>query len=453
MNVQVRKPPLLIVEDDPGLQSQMRWSFANYDVRIVGDRDSALTELRSTGIGVVLLDLGLPPDPSGTSEGFAALEQIIAASKGTKVIVVTGHDDHQSALKAISLGAYDFINKPVESHVLDLMVSRAQHVYGLEQENKAFAAAMATSGLYGVIYASSQMAKICEVLERIAPSNVSVLLTGASGTGKELMARALHNLSARATGPFVAINCGAIPENLLETELFGHEKGAFTGAVKQLVGKIEMANAGTLFLDEIGDLPLALQVKLLRFVQERVIERVGGRKEIPVDVRIVCATHQDLEIMIAEGRFREDLYYRISEMPIRIPALAERAGDAELLARSFLLKFSNEFQRPVRGFSTEALIAISRYTWPGNVRELENRIKRGVIMSEGQNLSAADLDLESAGQDPDFMNLRRLRDEADRSAIHKVLAITEGNVTQAAKMLGVSRPTLYDLMRQHNIKE
>ncbi len=307
--------------------------------------------------------------------------------------------------------------------------------------------------MQGVIFGSPQMTRVCEIIERIAPSSVSVLLTGASGTGKELLARALHNSSNRASEPFVAINCGAIPENLLETELFGHEKGAFTGAVKQAVGKIELAHAGTLFLDEIGDLPLSLQVKLLRFVQERVIERVGGRKEIPVDVRIVCATHQDLEDHDRRGRFREDLYYRISELPIRIPSLAEREGDAELLARSFLLKFCKEFSRSIKGFTTDAIAAISSHDWPGNVRELENRIKRAVIMAEGVNLTAADLDMTPPAEPKDVLNLRRIRDTADRQAIRRVMSLTEGNVTRAAKMLGVSRPTLYDLMRQHNIKE
>ena len=452
MSVEAKKPPVLVVEDDPGLQNQLRWSLADYEVHVAGNREEAVSGLREIVPGVVLLDLGLPPDEGGTSEGFAALEEILSVANDAKVIVVTGNEDHQSALRAISLGAYDFFNKPVDKRMLELMVSRAHHVYSLEQENKAYAAS-ATPGIHGVIFTSPQMAKVCEIIERIASSNVSVLLTGASGTGKELLARALHRMSNRASGPFIAINCGAIPENLLETELFGHEKGAFTGAVKQMVGKIEVAHSGTLFLDEIGDLPLALQVKLLRFVQERVIERVGGRKEIPVDVRIVCATHQDLETMIGEGRFREDLFYRISELPIRIPSLAEREGDAELLARSFLLKFSQEFSRNIKGFSTDALAAISSHDWPGNVRELENRIKRAVIMAEGPNLTAMDLDMVAPEQEQDVLNLRSIREAADRRAIRKVMAITAGNVTQAAKMLGVSRPTLYDLMRQHNIKE
>ena len=446
MSVEAKKPPVLVVEDDPGLQNQLRWSLADYEVHVAGNREEAVSGLREIVPGVVLLDLGLPPDEGGTSEGFAALEEILSVANDAKVIVVTGNEDHQSALRAISLGAYDFFNKPVDKRMLELMVSRAHHVYSLEQENKAYAVS-ATPGIHGVIFTSPQMAKVCEIIERIASSNVSVLLTGASGTGKELLS------PVSSTETFDAINCGAIPENLLETELFGHEKGAFTGAVKQMVGKIEVAHSGTLFLDEIGDLPLALQVKLLRFVQERVIERVGGRKEIPVDVRIVCATHQDLETMIGEGRFREDLFYRISELPIRIPSLAEREGDAELLARSFLLKFSQEFSRNIKGFSTDALAAISSHDWPGNVRELENRIKRAVIMAEGPNLTAMDLDMVAPEQEQDVLNLRSIREAADRRAIRKVMAITAGNVTQAAKMLGVSRPTLYDLMRQHNIKE
>jgi two-component system NtrC family response regulator len=447
------KGVVLVVEDDPGLQMQLRWSLGDYDVRIAGDRDNALAALRDSKPGVVLLDLGLPPDPDGITEGFAVLEEVVALDKDTKVIVVTGHEDRKSALRAIALGAYDFLNKPVDGQMLEVIVSRAQHVYGLEQENKAYAAAMEMPGLHGVIFSSPQMTKICDIIERIAPSNVSVLLTGASGTGKELLARALHNLSSRGRGPFVAINCGAIPENLLETELFGHERGAFTGAVKQLIGKIETANAGTLFLDEIGDLPLTLQVKLLRFVQERVIERVGGRREIPVDVRIVCATHQNLQKMIADGSFREDLYYRISELPIHIPSLSERDGDPELLARSFLQRFSEEFKRPPKSFSSDALAAIVAHDWPGNVRELENRVKRAVIMAEGANVTAADLDLASKTDETRFMNLRLIREAADQRAVRRVLSITEGNMTRAAKLLGVSRPTLYDLMRQHNIKE
>ena len=447
------KPAVLVVEDDPGLQAQLRWSLSDFDVHVAGDRNEALAEVQECKPGVALLDLGLPPVPNDTTEGFAVLEQLLVISRDTKVIVVTGQGDRENALRAIALGAYDFVVKPVDSALLNLMVTRATHVYDLEQENKAYAAAMGKPGFQGVIFASSQMARICEVLERIAPASVSVLLTGASGTGKELLARGLHALSPRARGPFIAINCGAIPENLLETELFGHEKGAFTGAVKQLVGKIELAHTGTLFLDEIGDLPLALQVKLLRFVQERVIERVGGRKEIPVDIRIICATHQNLEAMIAEGRFREDLYYRISELPIQVPSLAEREGDAELLAHSFLQRYAAELNRPVRGFATDALVAIAAHDWPGNVRELENRIKRAVIMSEGPNLSATDLDLASAEDGPKSLNLRAVREEVDQRTIRRVLSITEGNMTQAAKMLGVSRPTLYDLMRQHNIKE
>jgi len=447
------KPAVLVVEDDPGLQSQLKWSLNDFEVRVANDRGGALAQVGERAPGVVLLDLGLPPAPDDTTEGFAALEQLLGVARDTKVIVVTGQGDRQNALKAIALGAYDFLVKPVDSTLLNLMVTRANQVYDLEQENKAYAAAMGKPGLHGVIFASPQMAKICDVLERIASSSVSVLLTGASGTGKEVLARALHTLSPRANGPFVAINCGAIPENLLETELFGHEKGAFTGAVKQLVGKIELAHTGTLFLDEIGDLPIALQVKLLRFVQERVIERVGGRKEIPIDVRIVCATHQNLEAMIAEGRFREDLYYRISELPIAVPTLAERDGDAELLAQSFLRRYAAELDRPVKGFATDALVAIAAHDWPGNVRELENRIKRAVIMCEGPTLSAADLDLVSAEDNGKSLDLRAVREEADQRTIRRVLSITDGNMTQAAKMLGVSRPTLYDLMRQHNIKE
>ena len=444
------KRKLLVIEDDAGLQRQYRWSFEGYEVFVAGTREEALEIMRTETPKVMTLDLGLPPDPDGTSEGFAVLEEVLRLAPDAKVIVASGHGARESALKAIAMGAYDFYQKPVDADELALIVKRAFHVRELEEENRNLAEQRQSSSLKGIITGSDAMFKVCEMVERVAPADVAVLLLGASGTGKELLARAIHDLSSRKGKPFVAINCAAIPENLLESELFGHEKGAFTGAVKQTPGKIEMAQGGTLFLDEIGDLPFPLQVKLLRFLQERVIERIGGRREIPVDVRIVCATHQDLNRLISENRFREDLFYRLSEIVIDIPSLKEREGDAVLLAHHFLHKFTSELKRNVRGFAADALAALSTHAWPGNVRELENRMKRAVIMANRIRIASADLDL-SKDAEPVILSLKQVREEADRRAIKTALAVSEGKVTQAAKLLGVSRPTLYDLISQYKI--
>lgn len=446
---QEQKKKLLVVEDDAGLQRQYRWNFEDYEVFIAGNRPEALEILRNEQPRVITLDLGLPPDPDGTSEGFAVLAEVLEATPEAKVIVASGHGARESALKAIAMGAYDFYQKPVDADELGLIVKRAFHVQALEDENRTLAAQNQPSALKGIITGSPHMLKVCDMVERVAPADVAVLLLGASGTGKELLARGIHDLSLRKGKPFVAINCAAIPENLLESELFGHEKGAFTGAVKQTVGKIEMAQHGTLFLDEIGDLPFPLQVKLLRFLQERVIERIGGRREIAVDVRIVCATHQDLKRLIEENKFREDLFYRLSEIVIDIPALKEREGDAVLLCHHFLNEFNDELKRNIRGFTPDALSAISAHPWPGNVRELENRMKRAMIMADGNRLSAADLDLKDIGAPS--LSLKQIREEADKRAIRSALAAAEGNITQTAKILGVSRPTLYDLVKQYNI--
>ncbi len=445
------KEKLLIVEDDPGLQRQYRWNFGDYDVLLAGDAKEAITLLRANSPKVVTLDLGLPPDPDGTTEGFAVLEEILRLSPTTKVIMASGHGARESALQAIAMGAYDFYQKPVDSDELGLIVRRAFHVQALEEENRVLQSQGQKTPLTGLITGSPEMIKICQMIERVAPTSVGVMLLGASGTGKELLARGLHEMSARKNKPFVAINCAAIPENLLESELFGHEKGAFTGAIKQTQGKIELAEEGTLFLDEIGDIPFPLQVKLLRFLQERVIERIGGRKEIPVDVRIVCATHQNLERLIAEGGFREDLFYRLSEISIDIPPLKDRKGDPALLAHSFLAKFNKEHKRNVKGYSPDALSALAAHEWPGNVRELENKIKRAVIMAEGQRITAADLGLGDGGETSAILNLKQAREEADRKALQTAIATSDGNISQAAKILGVSRPTLYDLMKQYNI--
>ena len=449
------RPRLLIVEDDIGLQRQLRWAYDDYEVIVAGDRVSAIEALRAHEPAVVTLDLGLPPDPDGTSEGFAVLEEMLALKLDTKVIVASGHGARESALRAIASGAYDFYQKPVDIDELGLIVARAFHLHGIERENARLAGAAPADAtvLGGMITAAPEMLKVARTIERVANADVSVMLLGASGTGKELLARGVHQASRRRGHAFVAINCAAIPENLLEAELFGYEKGAFTGAVKTTEGKIELAEGGTLFLDEIGDVPLPLQVKLLRFLQERVIERIGGRKPIPVDTRIVCATHQDLEAMIAAQRFREDLYYRLAEIVVRIPTLAERTGDAPLLARHFLTRFAKTMNPAVRGLAPDALAAIDGWAWPGNVRELENRMKRAVIMADGRLVTAADLDLaDRGGGDVEPINLRSAREAADRKAIRHALARTEGNISSAAKLLGISRPTLYDLLKQHEMQ-
>ncbi len=448
------KPKLLIVEDDAGLQAQLKWAYPDFDVIIAGDRASALAALRADEPPVVTLDLGLPPDPDGTSEGFAVLDEIMALKPDTKVIVATGHGARESALQAIASGAYDFYQKPVEIETLCLIVQRAWQLHQIEAENRRLTSeTVQDSKVLGrLITGAPDMLKVARTIERSANTNVSVMLLGASGTGKELLARGLHDASDRAGGAFVAINCAAIPENLLESELFGHEKGAFTGAVKTTEGKIEQAQGGTLFLDEVGDIPLPLQVKLLRFLQERVIERIGSRKSIAVNTRIVCATHQDLEAMIAAGTFREDLFYRLAEVVVKIPSLAERPGDAGLLARVFLARFAREINPQVKGFAADALAAIDAWRWPGNVRELENRVKRAVIMAEGKLVGAADLDLADTGQAEDnALNLKAAREVADRRVIRHALARCEGNISNTAKLLGVSRPTLYDLLKQYDL--
>ncbi|MFY8194809.1 MAG: PEP-CTERM-box response regulator transcription factor, partial [Novosphingobium sp.] len=415
-----QRPVLLIVEDDPGLQAQLKWAYEDFDVVIAGDRSAALTLLRSEEPAVVTLDLGLPPDPDGTTEGFAVLDEIMALRPQTKVIVASGHGARESALKAIAKGAYDFYQKPVDIDALGLIVRRALHLSRIEAENRSLATRSSEDNkvLGRMITAAPEMIKVARTIERVANTNVSVMLLGASGTGKELLARGLHDASGRARGEFVAINCAAIPENLLESELFGHEKGAFTGAVKTTEGKIEQASGGTLFLDEVGDIPLQLQVKLLRFLQERTIERIGGRRSIEVDTRIVCATHQNLEAMIGEGRFREDLYYRLAEIVIRIPGLAERPGDATLLAKTFAMRFAKEMNPQVKGLAPDALAAIDGWNWPGNVRELENRVKRAVIMADGKLITAADLDLPQGTEQEDSpLNLKTAREATDRKVI------------------------------------
>ena len=445
--------PLLIVEDDPSLQKQICWAFDQYETLPAADRESALTQLRRHAPPVVTMDLGLPPDPDSVSEGFKLLEQILALAPDTKVIVLTGQNDRANAVRAIGLGAYDFFAKPFEPELLALTIDRAFRLYDLQQENRRLQDARQPDAFSGLLTRDPEMLRICRLIEKVAGTGATVLLLGESGTGKELLARALHDLSPRRGERFVAINCAAIPENLLESELFGHEKGAFTGAGKQTIGKIETANRGTLMLDEIGDLPLPLQVKILRFLQERVIERVGGRDEIGIDVRIVCATHQDLKGLIKEGRFREDLYYRLAEIIVEIPPLRARQGDPALLAHAFVQRFAAEQRRRSMTLRSDAVAAIEAHAWPGNVRELENCIKRAVIMAEGNQITALDVGFESRGdEDLSALNLRRVRDEAEKRAVISVLSRVNGNIVKAAEILGVSRPTLYDVMHKFGLK-
>lgn len=445
-----KKPKLLIVEDDPGIQSQLRWHFEDYEIIQATNRKDAIDAIRLHEPAVVLQDLGLPPDPDGVSEGLQTVQETLALAPHTKIIVVTGNGDRDNAVKAVGIGASDFYYKPIDTDTLDLMVQRAFLVHGLEQQNRVLREQQTNAPLSGMIASSPKMMQVCRMIEKVSPTMATVLILGESGTGKEVAARAIHNVSDRKDNRFIAINCAAIPDTLMESELFGYEKGAFTGAAKQTPGKVEVASGGTLFLDELGDMPLALQAKLLRFLQERVIERLGGRDEIPVDVRVVCATNKNLEDMVREGTFREDLYYRISEMVIDLPPLRDREGDKVVLARHLLRKMAEEQQRDISGLSDDAVNAIETYDWPGNVREMENKIKRSVILCEGKQVTPDDLGLSTNEQTQ--VNLRQVRQEAEKNAIINALALTDNNISAAAKQLGVTRPTLYDLMKKYHIQ-
>ncbi len=443
------KPPrLLVVEDDPGLQRQLKWALDTYEVECASTRAEALAAVRRLEPAIVLQDLGLPPDPDGVEEGFATIAELLRLAPGTKIIVVTGREGREHALRAIGLGAYDFCQKPVDTQVLSLIIDRARRIHDLEEENRRLAGDPSLA-LEGVIAASEPMLKVCRLVQKLAPTQATVLLLGESGTGKERLAQALHARSARAAQPMVAINCAAIPETLLESELFGYERGAFTGAVKQTKGKIETADGGTLFLDEIGDMPLALQAKLLRFLQERVIERVGGRELIQVDVRIIAATHRDLKAAIAEKTFREDLFYRISEVTVQIPPLRERGSDPVLIAHYLLQQACKRHGKASLKLGPEAIRAIEQYPWPGNVRELENKVNAAAIMTEGKLVSAEDLSLAVPPEsEAEILPLREVRQRAETAAVQRALAIAGGNVSKAAELLGVTRPTLYDLMER-----
>ncbi|WP_019866891.1 PEP-CTERM-box response regulator transcription factor [Methylovulum miyakonense] len=445
------KNVLLIIEDDHGLQTQLKWGFERYQTVIAGNRNDAIVALRRFMPAVITLDLGLPPDPANASEGLATLKEILQLAPASKVIVVTGNDDRDNAVRAVAMGAYDFYQKPIDLDILNLIVERAFQFASLQ---KAYAQLQHKSQepLEGIIASCKKMQDLTRMVEKVAPTNATTLLLGESGTGKEVLARAIHGLSHRASKPFVAVNCAAIPENLLESELFGYEKGAFTGAAQQTKGKIEYADKGTFFLDEIGDLPVGLQSKLLRFLQERSIERIGGRKEIPVDVRIICATHQNLQALIDEGRFRSDLYYRVSEITLSIPPLRERDGDAITIANVLLKRFSEANNKILKGFSPEAVQAIENYPWPGNIRELENKIKRAVIMADDAVIDFDDLELGELGDETMPFNLKAVREAAETTAIKRALAISHNNISNAAKLLGVTRPTLYTLFEKYGIK-
>ena len=448
----MRKQKLLIVDDDEDLRTQMKWALtADYNVYLAEDRQSAIAIINKEQPAVVTLDLGLPPNPAGVEEGFAILDHILDDYSHTKVIIITGRGEKEHALLAVEKGAYDFFYKPIQLDELKVVLRRAFHVSQLEQEQREMRHRLSGDTFEGMIGTSPPMQDVFSTIRKVATTDAPVLITGESGTGKELVARAIHRLSIRESKPFIPINCSAIPENLIESELFGHEKGTFTGAHAQRKGRFEMAEGGTLFLDEVGDLPLTLQVKLLRFLQEKTIERVGGREQIEVDTRVLAATNRDLEEAMKNSTFREDLYYRLNVVKISLPALRERNADVVLLAKTFLDRYTGEIRKKIKGFSSQAIESIERYSWPGNVRELENRIKRAVIMSEGKKITLEDLEMKSIAGSKECIVLKDAREILEKELILKALARNENNLTKAASDLGVSRPTLYDLMEKLGI--
>jgi two-component system NtrC family response regulator len=432
----------------------MQWALAqDYEVSVAGERQSALKVLKREHPAVVLLDLGLPPHPDGVEEGLQALSDILQEDVLAKVIVVTGRQERQHALTAIERGAYDFFRKPVQLDELRVIIRRALYVYQLEQESRALQQQLQQEAFEGMLGTSSQMQDIFATIRRVATTDVPVVIGGDSGTGKELVARAIHRRSARQDGPFVAINCGAIPDHLLESELFGHEKGAFTGAHTQRQGRFELAQGGTLFLDEIGELSLPLQVKLLRFLQEHQIERLGGRRPIDVDTRVLAATNIDLKHAINKGAFREDLYYRLGVVHLHLPPLRNRGEDVVLLARALLKRFAAQMQTGVGDFDKRALLAMQAYSWPGNVRELENRLQRALIMANGPQVTPEDLELPAADvQQGPPRTLREARETVEKELIVQALARNDGNITRTAAELDVSRPTLHDMLKKYNIE-
>jgi len=445
-------PKLLIVDDDAGIRKQLKWTFDQFETLLASNRSEALTLARREAPHVVLLDLAMPPDLEGPSEGFAALDELLALDPTTKVIIASGNDERDNALQAIQRGAYDFCAKPVDVTLLNMIVDRAFYLYDLEAENQRLSALNSHIPLEGLITACPKMLQLCKAVEQVAPSSISVMITGESGTGKEVMAHGLHSLSPRVSEKFVAINCAAIPENLLESELFGHEKGAFTGAVSRSIGKFETAHKGTLFLDEIAEMPPPLQAKLLRFLQDRTIERVGGRESIKIDVRIISATNKDLKEEMAAGNFREDLYYRLNEVALHLPPLRDREGDAALLSSYFIQLFNKSLNTHIKALTADAVAAVNAYSWPGNIRELENRIKRAMVLCQGKYLGTTDLNMEPSDKSTQALTLRQVREKAEKEIVTQVLAQTQDNISKSAKILGVSRPTLYELMKNLGLK-
>ena len=446
-------PKLLIVDDEEDIRTQMKWALAqDYQVFLAGDRGSAMEIVGKEQPPVVTLDLGLPPRPAHVEEGFAALSEMLSADPFIKVIIITGRGEKEHALKAVGEGAYDFLYKPVEIDELKVVLKRAFYIASLEREHHFLQRQIGEEGFQGMLGGSPQMQEVFATVRKVATTDAPVLIAGESGTGKELVAQAIHRLSPRKESPFIVINCGAIPETLLESELFGHEKGAFTGAHIQRKGRIEAARGGTLFLDEIGELSLGLQVKLLRYLQEQIIERIGGREQIRVDARVITATNRDLKQAMRAGAFREDLYFRLAVVTIPMPLLREREGDVFMLAKAFLNRYAEEARRKITGFTNQAMRAIENYSWPGNVRELENRIKRAVIMAEGNKITPADLELGMHHARDEFLNLKEAREALEKEMILKAMAKTKDNVTRAAEALGISRPTLYELMEKLGVE-
>src|ERR1700761_95169 len=442
---------LLILENDKALRRELEQIFSDLEVTSTETSDQALVLVRRFEPDVVLFDLGTAREPIVAAQSLELLRQILNLSPDTKIIAMTEHDARELAVAAVGLGAADFYHKPLDGGVLSIVVRRAFRIRELEEENWRLREQTGAMALEGIIGVSDAMRALGRAIEKVAPTNATVLLLGDSGTGKELLARAVHKLSGRSHMTFVAINCAAIPDTLLESELFGYEKGAFTGAAKTTPGKLQAPTGGTVFLDEIGEMPASLQAKLLRVLQERTVERIGGRTPIPLDLRIICATNRNLDALIGSGAFRDDLFYRISEVTVRVPPLRDRQGDSLLLAQFLLQEMATRFNKPTRGLAPDAIRAIQAHRWPGNVRELENRIKGAVIMAEGAVVTANDLGLEDPGDNPEYLNLRVARQRAEVQAVRQSLAVAQGNLSRAAELLGVTRPTLYDLLEKHKI--
>ncbi len=444
------KKTLLIVDDDENIRKQMKWGLAKeYQVYLAGDRQSAVDMCREYRPGVMTLDLGLPPDPDGSSEGLQTLDEILNINSSIKVIIITGNQEKDNALSAVEAGAYDFQHKPVNIHELQIVLRRAYTLYDLENEVQHLRHQKEQEHAYeGILGESTYMKNIFSIIEKVATTDTSVLITGESGVGKELIAKAIHARSLRHDKSFIPINCAAIPENLLESELFGYERGAFTGAHARKIGKFELAHEGTLFLDEMGELSQPLQAKLLRFLQDQMIERVGGKDPIQIDARVIAATNQNLEENIKQGLFREDLFFRLNEIHISVPPLRLRDNDTLILAKAFLNQFATENNRQVKGFSKQAEKLMLDYSWPGNVRELRSKVKRAVVMSEGSVIRPEDLDLKA---DNKPMTIKEARDKVERQVITEALERNQGNISQTAKDLGVTRPTLHDMMKKHGL--